>query len=72
MLYILKTVHVIYLLQGLTVVQLKKLSQVIDDRMKKANEERALTETARDNIVKEIGNMLHESVPVSNDEVSLL
>lgn len=50
------------------VVQLKKLSQIIADAMKKCDEDRVKTETERGEKLKEIGNMLHESVPVSKDE----
>ena len=52
--------------------QLKKLSSVSDERIKAANEERANKEKERDDTLRLIGNILHESVPVSNDEVIII
>ncbi len=56
-------------LQMLTVVQLKKLSQLAAEWLKKCDEDRVLAETRRAEYLREIGNILHDSVPVSNDEV---
>ena len=63
-------IDIIIFLQGLTVKQLKTLSQIIDDTIKKTNEERQHTEEIRNNKLGQIGNLLHQSVPVSNDEVN--
>lgn len=43
--------------------------QHIEANMAKCNEERQKAEIERSEILKEIGNMLHPTVPVSNDEV---
>ena len=52
--------------------QLKKLSQLTDGSIKQCNEERVAVEQERSGFLGQIGNMLHESVPVSNDEVRFL
>jgi len=57
-------------LDPLTVTQLKKVRALIDEAMAKNNEDLARHETARDGLLRELGNWLHPSVPVSNDEVS--
>ena len=49
--------------------QLKKLSQLTDGSIKQCNDERVACEQERSAFVKLIGNMLHDTVPVSNDEV---
>lgn len=49
--------------------QLKKVSLAVDDAIKTCNNTRLELETERSEALKEIGNMVHESVPVSNDEV---
>ena len=43
----------------------------MDESIKRCNEERVQCEAERTDALKEIGNILHESVPVSNDEVGL-
>ena len=55
--------------QSLTITQLKKLSKKIDEEIKKCEEDVKQLETERSEALKEIGNMLHESVIVSADEV---
>ena len=49
--------------------QIKKARQLIDDQIAKCNEERTSCETIRRENLMEIGNFLHESVIISNDEV---
>lgn len=55
-------------LQGLTVVQIKKLRCLVDEEMSKCNSSLAEKEKERSENIQEIGNILHESVPISNDE----
>uniref|UniRef100_A0A158P8M1 serine--tRNA ligase n=1 Tax=Angiostrongylus cantonensis TaxID=6313 RepID=A0A158P8M1_ANGCA len=57
-------------LSGLTVTQIKKLRAVLDDKM---NETKALMEsleTERNQNLVQIGNIVHHSVPVSDDEAN--
>lgn len=56
--------------QALSIVQLKKLSTLADEQTKKCNEQCAECEAKRFESLKEIGNLLHESVVISNDEVN--
>jgi seryl-tRNA synthetase len=56
------------MLTGLTVTQLKRVRVLIDEAMAKCDQERIECETKRGESLKEIGNFLHESVPISNDE----
>ena len=56
-------------LQQLTVKQLKRVSKLLDQAMKSCNEERLQCEEERASKLKEVANLLHESVPVSNNEV---
>lgn len=58
-------------LQALTVTQIKKIRTVIDERMAQCNAERADLEKERDEALREIGNMIHESCIVSADEVCI-
>ena len=58
--------------EPLTVFQLKKVRSLIDEAMSKNNEVLAELEKHRDGLLREMGNWLHPSVPVGNDEVSLL
>jgi len=53
----------------LTIPQLRRLSSLIEENMKRCNEERVQCETQRSEAMFEIGNLLHDSVIVSNDEV---
>lgn len=55
-------------LKALTVTQIKKLRTLIDEAIASNAEELIKTETERNNALREVGNHLHESVPVSNDE----
>ena len=56
--------------EPLTVFQLKKVRSLIDEAMSKNNEVLAELEKHRDGLLREMGNWLHPSVPVGNDEVS--
>lgn len=56
------------MLQVLSVTQLKNVSQEIDQAIKSCNERRVELEQERSDTLREIGNWVHESVPVSNDE----
>lgn len=55
--------------QGLTVSQIKNVRTLIDRNIAKCNEEVVSIEQLRNEKLFEVGNLLHESVPVSNDEV---
>lgn len=55
-------------LKTLTVMQIKKIRSLIDDAIQKNDESLKTTELERNNALREVGNHLHESVPVSNDE----
>jgi hypothetical protein len=59
------------LFQNLNVLQLKRLSSFIDEWMKQSNEDRAKCEVERTAALVEIGNLLHESVIISDNEVCL-
>ncbi|EDW03739.1 serine--tRNA ligase, cytoplasmic [Drosophila grimshawi] len=56
------------LLQPLTVNQIKKLRVLIDEAMTDNQKSLELAEQTRNTALREVGNHLHESVPVSNDE----
>lgn len=58
-------------LDALSVVQIREVLKLIEANMAQCNESRVQTEAERGEALKEIGNMLHESVPVSNDEVGI-
>ena len=58
------------MLQKLTVTQIKKVRTKIDENMKQCDAERIECEKIRHHNLFEVGNWLHESVVVSNDEVS--
>lgn len=55
-------------LQGLTVMQIKKLRSLMDQEIIKCNEELIKYEAERNEALREVANWLHESVPVSADE----
>lgn len=55
-------------LKTLTVMQIKKIRCLIDDAIQKNDESLKTTESERNSALREVGNHLHESVPVSNDE----
>lgn len=55
-------------LKSLTVAQIKTVRGSIDDAIRTNDKDLVLTELERNRALKEIGNILHESVPISNDE----
>ncbi|CAG5128236.1 unnamed protein product [Candidula unifasciata] len=55
-------------LTDLTVTQIKRVRQEIDDLMKSNNDKLLEHERERNEALKEIGNLLHESCIVSNNE----
>lgn len=55
-------------LKPLTVAQIKKVRQLIDDAIVQNEKELVQHESTRNSSLREVGNWLHESVPVSNDE----
>uniref|UniRef100_A0A3B3YGE6 serine--tRNA ligase n=1 Tax=Poecilia mexicana TaxID=48701 RepID=A0A3B3YGE6_9TELE len=56
-------------LSALTVTQIKKVRLLVDEAVEKTDRERMKLEAERFEYLREIGNLLHPSVPVSNDEV---
>ena len=56
--------------QALTVSQIRPIVKSIDAAIAQNNEDRLRTEEERGESVKEIGNMLHETCIISNDEVT--
>ncbi|EDO47000.1 predicted protein [Nematostella vectensis] len=56
------------MLQQLTVTQIKIVRTLVDDGMAKCNEEVARLEKLRNEKLFEVGNILHDSVRISNDE----
>lgn len=56
--------------QELTVTQIKQVRILIDEQMKQNDEKLLDAEAKRNEALREIGNMLHESVIVSNNEVN--
>ena len=59
----------LFLLQTLTVVQIKKVRVMVDEAISNSNQQLQDIELARSKNLRQIGNILHDSVPVSNDEV---
>lgn len=55
--------------QDLTVSQIKQIRLLIDQQMKENDQALLDTEAARNDSLREIGNMLHDSCIVSNNEV---
>ncbi|KAL1513060.1 hypothetical protein ABEB36_002538 [Hypothenemus hampei] len=55
-------------LQPLTVQQIKKVRVLIDEAVVKNDQELLITEKERNGALREIGNLLHDTVPVDNDE----
>ena len=49
--------------------QLKRISSLITEASKKNEQDRVQAEAQRFEAIKEIGNLVHASVPVSNNEV---
>lgn len=58
-----------FLCQALTVTQIKKVRLLVDKAIEKTDSERMKLEAERFEYLREIGNLLHPSVPISNDEV---
>ncbi|KAG9485357.1 serine--tRNA ligase, cytoplasmic [Eleutherodactylus coqui] len=56
------------LLTSLTITQIKKLRIIIDEKIAETDVDRLHFETARFECLREIGNLLHPSVPISDDE----
>ncbi|XP_033008389.1 serine--tRNA ligase, cytoplasmic [Lacerta agilis] len=56
------------ILAGLQVSQIKKVRLLIDEAILNCDEERLKLEAERFENLREIGNLLHPSVPISNDE----
>ncbi|KAM6454483.1 serine--tRNA ligase, cytoplasmic [Liasis olivaceus] len=56
------------ILTSLQVSQIKKIRLLIDEAILKCDEERLKLEAERFENLREIGNLLHPSVPISNDE----
>lgn len=55
--------------QALTVTQIKKVRQLVEEATEKTDSERVKLEAERFEYQRDIGNLLHKSVPISNDEV---
>ncbi|XP_032676131.1 serine--tRNA ligase, cytoplasmic isoform X1 [Odontomachus brunneus] len=55
-------------LKTLTVTQIKRIRVLIDEAIQRNDESLKATELERNNALREVGNHLHESVPVSDDE----
>uniref|UniRef100_A0A3Q3A4I7 Serine--tRNA ligase, cytoplasmic n=1 Tax=Kryptolebias marmoratus TaxID=37003 RepID=A0A3Q3A4I7_KRYMA len=55
-------------LSALTVTQIKKVRLLVDEAVEKTDKERMKLEAERFEYLREIGNLLHPSVPISNDE----
>ncbi|XP_023669302.1 serine--tRNA ligase, cytoplasmic [Paramormyrops kingsleyae] len=56
------------ILSALTVTQIKKIRLLVDEAVQKGDCERQQLEAERFEYLREIGNLLHPSVPISNDE----
>jgi len=50
--------------------QIKELSKAVRESIREAERDIAMKEQVLQNRMKSIGNLVHESVPVSKDEVS--
>lgn len=59
-----------YIAQDLTVTQIKKLQKLVEEAMERNNVERKQLEDLRSFHLNQVGNLLHPSVPISDDEVS--
>uniref|UniRef100_A0A9J7X5D7 serine--tRNA ligase n=2 Tax=Cyprinus carpio TaxID=7962 RepID=A0A9J7X5D7_CYPCA len=55
-------------LSPLTVTQIKKVRLLVDEAVQKTDSDRLKLEAERFEYLREIGNLLHPSVPISNDE----
>lgn len=49
--------------------QIKKVRLLVDEAIGRSDSQRAKLEAERFEHLREIGNLLHPSVPISNDEV---
>lgn len=58
--------------RNLTVVQLKELRGIYDKEIQEKIEEIQDVEKKRNSALREVGNLLHSSVHISNDEVQSL
>ena len=58
--------------QALTVTQIKAVRVLVEEAVQRADVDRLKLEAERFDYLREIGNLLHPSVPISNDEVSPL
>lgn len=56
------------ILSGLTVTQIKQVRLLVDEAVQKGDSLRLKLEEQRFEYLREIGNLLHPSVPISNDE----
>lgn len=56
------------LLRPFTILQLKEVKKLVDEAMAQNNEDINSTEQQRDAILKEIGNLVPDDVPVSDNE----
>ncbi|RWS09209.1 serine-tRNA ligase: cytoplasmic-like protein [Dinothrombium tinctorium] len=54
--------------QDITLAELKSFRQQVEDQIVSVNKELEDFETQRNEILREIGNLLHPDVPISNDE----
>lgn len=59
-------------IQSLTVVKAKKIRLLVDQEIEKCNLLRVELEGVRLANLREVSNLTHESVPISNDEVGRL
>ncbi|XP_001599572.1 serine--tRNA ligase, cytoplasmic [Nasonia vitripennis] len=55
-------------LKALTVTQIKRIRTLIDEAIAGNDQDLVKTEAQRNSALREVGNHLHQSVPVSNDE----
>jgi seryl-tRNA synthetase len=58
------------LLATLTIKQLKRVSLLIDTEIEKTKEDLIKIENGRNAALREIGNIVHQSVPISDNEVT--
>jgi len=58
-------------LKSLTVAQIKRVRVLIDEGIVTNDQDLIETEKTRNSALREIGNITHPSVPISNDEVYL-
>jgi seryl-tRNA synthetase len=56
-------------LRALTVTQIKRVRVLIDQGIENNEQDLLETEKLRNNALREIGNITHASVPISNNEV---